>query len=230
MGAQLHHQIHLQFCLSQYYLLYTYISHMFSLFKCNFDSLEWQFGTWLFYVDLETSSKMKLICVPTHYYCCIPFSAVNSIFLNFSHVCQIYVAGVLIIHFCRYCHLRCLSPYEYQSEVNFGGSTPSPDSYLCCTFSGSTQSLVPVPYMSHIRWRGVSSMSSFTSIQPELIWGEGVNSISGSISRFIFMFYLLRVHSISGSRPMFVSLRWRGVNSMSGSISSSTTIQPELIV
>ena len=53
----------------------------------------------LFYVDLETSSKMKLICVPAHYYWSIPFSAVSSIFLNFSCVCQIYVAEVLIICF-----------------------------------------------------------------------------------------------------------------------------------
>ena len=37
----------------------------------------------LFYVDLETSSKMKLICIPTHYYWSIPFSAVNSILYNF---------------------------------------------------------------------------------------------------------------------------------------------------
>ena len=50
------------------------------LFKCNFDSLEWQFETYCFYVDLETSSKIKLICFPTHYYWLIPFSAVNSIF------------------------------------------------------------------------------------------------------------------------------------------------------
>ena len=54
----------------------------------------------LFYVDLETSSKMKLICVPTHYYLSIPFSAVNSIFvLTFSYICQIFVAEVPIIHF-----------------------------------------------------------------------------------------------------------------------------------
>ena len=52
----------------------------FLLFKCNFDSLKWQLGTYYFYVDLETSSKIKLICVPTHYYWSIPFSAVNSIF------------------------------------------------------------------------------------------------------------------------------------------------------
>ena len=38
-------------------------------------------------------------CVSTHYYWSIPFSAVNSIFLISSHVCQIYVAEELFIHF-----------------------------------------------------------------------------------------------------------------------------------
>ena len=206
----------------------------------------------LFYVDLETSSKMKLICVPTHYYLSIPFSAVNSIsFLIFSHACQIYVSEVLIIHFCRYCHLRLLSPWVW-SEVNIvgqlhlqinlhlwihihvlsfegplhlqfqshmshlrwwgvnsvsgstsvqpdlvggqlhlhptwaivvGGSSPDPSpfpgSYFCSTYWGSTPSLVPVPYMSHLRWRGVNSISGSTFVQCELI--GGVNSISGSL-------------------------------------------------
>ena len=53
------------------------------LFKCNFDSLERQFGTYCFYVDLESSSKIKLICVPTHYYWSIPFSAVKSLFFYY---------------------------------------------------------------------------------------------------------------------------------------------------
>ena len=53
----------------------------------------------LIYVDLETSSKMKLICVSTHYYWSIPFSTVAPFFFNFSHVCQIYVAEVLIYIF-----------------------------------------------------------------------------------------------------------------------------------
>ena len=39
-----------------------------------------------FYVDLEASLRIKLICVPTHFYRSIPFSAVNSIFLTFSDV------------------------------------------------------------------------------------------------------------------------------------------------
>ena len=114
----------------------------------------------LFYVDLETSSKIKLICVPTQYYWSIPFSAVNSIFLKtFSCVCQIYVAEVLIIHFSNYYLLRILSPYEYWSEVSFGGSTPdldpAPDPYLGCNFmtliQGPPLSPAPVPSMSHLR-------------------------------------------------------------------------------
>ena len=50
------------------------------LFKCNYDSLDWQFGTYCFYVDLETSSNIKLICVPNHCYWSVPFSAANSLF------------------------------------------------------------------------------------------------------------------------------------------------------
>ena len=57
--------------------------YFFLLFKCNFYSLEWEFGIYCSYVDLEISAKNKLICVPTHYYWSIPFSAVYSIFLNF---------------------------------------------------------------------------------------------------------------------------------------------------
>ena len=84
------------------------------LFKCNFGSIEWQFGTYCFYVDLETSSKIKLICVPTQYYWSIPFSRVNTNFCNFcSCVCRIYVSEELITHFCNYYHLRFVLPYEY---------------------------------------------------------------------------------------------------------------------
>ena len=75
----------------------------------------------LFYVDFEISSKMKLICVHTHYYWSIPFSAVNSIFETFSHGYQIYISEVLIIHFCRYCHLRILSPYDTKLRSIFWG-------------------------------------------------------------------------------------------------------------
>ena len=92
-----------------------------SLFKCNFGSLEWQFGMYCFYVDLETFSKIKLICVPTQYYWSIPFPGANSVFLSFSCVCRIYVSEVLIMHFCNYYHLRFVSPYEYKIEVNFLG-------------------------------------------------------------------------------------------------------------
>ena len=58
-----------------------------------------RFGTYCSYVDLEISSKIKLICVSTNYYWLIPFCAVNSIFKTFSYVCQIYVAEVLFIQF-----------------------------------------------------------------------------------------------------------------------------------
>ena len=50
----------------------------FLLFECNFDSLDRQFGTYCFYVNLETFSDIKLICVPNHCYWSIPFSAVTS--------------------------------------------------------------------------------------------------------------------------------------------------------
>ena len=92
------------------------------LLKCNFGSIEWQFGTYCFYVDLETSSKINLICVPTQYYWSIPFSRVNSIFCNFcSCVCRIYVSVELIIHFCNYYHLRFVLPYENQIWSQFLG-------------------------------------------------------------------------------------------------------------
>ena len=105
----------------------------------------------LFYVDLQTSSKIKLICIPIHYYWSIPFSAVNSIFFTFSFVCKIYVAEVLIIHFLQLPPSKVLVSCEYKSEVTFGGgSTPDPDSvpdpYLGCTFDlnlRSSQALVP---------------------------------------------------------------------------------------
>ena len=76
----------------------------------------------LFYVDLETFSKLKLICVPTHYYWSIPLSAVNSIiFKTVSYVCWIYVAEVLIIHFCRYYHLRLYHAINTKVRSILGG-------------------------------------------------------------------------------------------------------------
>ena len=55
-------------------------------------------------------------------YCSIPFSAVNfHFFLTFSCVCQICVLRYWLYIFCNYYHLSLLSPYEYQSEVNFWG-------------------------------------------------------------------------------------------------------------
>ena len=49
--------------------------------------------------DTAQDPCWSCICVPTHYYWSISFSAVNSVFLTFSCVCQRYVAEVLIIHF-----------------------------------------------------------------------------------------------------------------------------------
>ena len=54
---------------------------------------------------------LSCICVPTHYCWSIQFSAVNSVFsflTFFSHVCQIYVAEVLIKHFYNDYQLRFL--------------------------------------------------------------------------------------------------------------------------
>ena len=65
--------------------------YFFLLFKCNFDSLEWEFWTYCSYVDLESSSKIKLICVPTHHYWSIPFSVVNSIFFKLFYVYARYM-------------------------------------------------------------------------------------------------------------------------------------------
>ena len=62
----------------------------FLLFKDNFDSLEWQFGSFCFYVDLETFSKIKLKCVPTYYYWSNPFFSVNSIFNTAESLQQCY--------------------------------------------------------------------------------------------------------------------------------------------
>ena len=173
--------------------IYLFISILFALclhkpyfllFKCKFDKCELQFETYCFYVNLETSSNIKLIYVPAHYYWLIPFSAVNSVFflLTFSCVCQIYVADVLIIHFCNYYHLRFLSPYEYQSEGNLGSTLdqdPTPHPYLGCTLYlnlGSNLALALIPFMSHLSslWLGVHSgpSSSPISVSPKLILGD----------------------------------------------------------
>ena len=108
------------------------------LFKWNFDSLEWQFGTYCFYVDLETSSKIKFISVPIHYYYwSVLFLAVKSVFNTFSCVCQIYVAEVLIMHFCILVLSKTFTTIWVPKWDNFGGLTPDPDPvpYLGCKFS-----------------------------------------------------------------------------------------------
>ena len=93
-------------------------------------------------------------------------------FVTFSCVCQIYVAEVLIIHFCNYYHLRFLSPYEYQSEVN-GGSTldldPAPDPYVGCNFltliSGPLHPQLQT-HLSHLSSCGVGGWESTRDLDP----------------------------------------------------------------
>ena len=80
--------------ISVLFALWLHKPYCFLLSNCNFDSLEWQLGTYCFYVDLETSSKIKLICVATHYYWSIPFSAVNSIF-SYYHLRLFFQAIIL---------------------------------------------------------------------------------------------------------------------------------------
>ena len=107
------------FCFSQYYLIYVYISHViyFSsaiLIALN-DHLELTVWCRLrdFFKDLIDIHSYSLFLVNSIFCCQLCF------FFNFSGVWQIYVAEVLIIHICKYYHLAFLSPYEYQSEVNF---------------------------------------------------------------------------------------------------------------
>ena len=90
----------------------------------------------LFNVDLETFSKMKLICVHTHYYWSIPFSPVKSIFYNFftcmPHICSWSTS---------YTSLQVQPSKDFSTiwvtkwSKFFGFSTPSPDPsldpYLC---------------------------------------------------------------------------------------------------
>ena len=111
----------------------------FSLFKCNFDSLEWQFGTYCSYVDLENTSKFKLICVPIHYYCSIPFSAMECVFSYFFR-CMLDICSWKT----DYTFFATTTIYGLYHHMNtkvrsiFGGSTlvldPAPDPYLGCTF------------------------------------------------------------------------------------------------
>ena len=101
-------------------------------------------------------------------------------FLTFSCVCQIYVDEVLIICFSNYYLLRILSPYEYWSEVSFGGSTPdldpAPDPYLDCNFLTLIQGPPCLQLQSHLCLT---------------LDHVGVNSGSGSSSRSIFGLYIL---------------------------------------
>ena len=101
-------------------------------------------------------------------------------FLTFSCVCQIHVDEVLIICFSNYYLLRFLSPYEYWSEVSFGGSTPdldpAPDPYLGCNFLTLIQGPPCLQLQSHLCLT---------------LDHVGVNSGSGSSFRSIFELYIL---------------------------------------
>ena len=101
-------------------------------------------------------------------------------FLTFSCVCQIHVDEVLIICFSNYYLLWFLSPYEYWSEVSFGGSTPAldpaPDPYLGCNFLTLIQGPPCLQLQSHLCLT---------------LDHVGVNSGSGSSFRSIFELYIL---------------------------------------
>ena len=153
----------------------------------------------LFYVDLETSSKMKLVCDPTHSrssQSVKPYSVRAGWFnvlcrlRDFNlwnhlqiHICVLPFEGPLHLQFQSHICLTfgeggstALWLYLCLTLADWGWSTlyldPSPDSYSCSTFWGSIPSLVPVPYMSQLRWRGINSMSGSTSVQPELLGGS----------------------------------------------------------
>ena len=91
----------------------------------------WREGATL---DPDPAPYLSCICVPTHHYWSIPFSAVKSTFWNFfTSILDMYVTEVLVIHFLQILPSNFLSPYENQSEANFfQGSTPDP--YLGCNF------------------------------------------------------------------------------------------------
>ena len=87
------------FCLFQYYFTPHLHKSNFLFFKCNFDSLKLTFWNLTllcrltdFFKDLIHMWSYSLLLV-------ISISSCKLFFFNFSHVHQIYVAEVLIIHF-----------------------------------------------------------------------------------------------------------------------------------
>ena len=92
----------------------------------------------IFYVDLETSSKMKLICVHTHYYWSIPFYAVNSILFYFYTCMPDICSWITNYTFLQVQPSKDIITIWVTHWCPFFGvgsaSTPSLDPYLCCTF------------------------------------------------------------------------------------------------
>ena len=70
---------------------------------------------------MEISSKIKSYVILLTNIGWFHFLLLTPFFKTFSYECQIYVAEVLIIHFCNYYHQRLSSPCEYQSGIELGG-------------------------------------------------------------------------------------------------------------
>ena len=131
------------FSLSQYYLDYVYISHIFVLFKSNFD-------------------KIKLICVPIHYYWSIPFSAVSSVFFFTFFTCMwdicswgtnyTFFATTTILGF------YCLMSTKVRSILGDEGSTPD--------LGFSSRSIFQLYFLTGIRVHSGSGCSSPIYVSP----------------------------------------------------------------
>ena len=128
----------------------------------------------LFYIDLEISLKIKLIWVPTHYYWSIPFSAVNSVFFFNFFTCMPVICnwGFKYTFVCNNYHLRFLSPYEYQSEVNFVRDQLWIQIYICVLpFEGPLHLQLQshlCPTLDHVRQFDVDF--SFCWLNLEVSW------------------------------------------------------------
>ena len=130
------------FCCSQYYLLNVCLSHIFYFLSAIFIALYCQFGTYCFYVALETFSDIKLICVPNHCYWSTPFSAVTIPCIQL-HIClllfdlnlgSILPQGQSMFHFSSMwwrweSQLQLQSPLSLTSD-DCGGPAPDPYPYV----------------------------------------------------------------------------------------------------
>ena len=133
-----------------------------------------------FYVDLATSSKFKLICIPIYFKWSIPFSAVNSSFFNF-FMCKPDICS----WGSNYTSFQLLLPplIFITTWVPTGGQ-----------FWWSTLDLDPTPdpYLGYTFWPEYRVYSCCSSgpiyVSSELIV-VGINSGYRSSSRFIFGLY-----------------------------------------